>query len=377
MAQVLRTDGWDVAMGSLVALTVTGARPPLFAVTAGDGNAVGFGPFARRLGPDQPFYVLQPFGMDDARPLHRSVEAMARHYVRQIRRVQAHGPYLLGGRCFGSFVAYEVARRLESDGEVVALLACIDSGGPRWRTRRLANGVVYDPAMNEARVQALDEGVDVGPIFSDRAAADDFVSWLLEPVAEAFEISRYVHSCFAARSDVQRAFNLGDAEIDTDGLIRWAWTSGRREMGLQSSLLGVRPAGVRRSVGRPSVRSWARRCGGRCRDWVNFVAAGRIDRLARRRGDDILSVAIQNAERYRAGPLHAPVLLVHASGEHFAHQRMEFARWYGLEVDRVEHRVVEATHHGMLREPEVAALAKVLERCVDDALRTRPRPGGA
>ncbi|MFI5035138.1 MAG: amino acid adenylation domain-containing protein [Acidimicrobiales bacterium] len=368
LARVLHSDGWDVAIGSLVALTRSGSRPPLFAVTAGDGNAAGFGPLARRLGPNQPFYVLQPFGLDSAAPLHRSVEAMARHYVRAIRRVQPHGPYLLGGRCFGSLVAYEVAHRLESAGETVALLASIDSGGPLWRTRRLANGVVYDPAMNEARVQALDEGFDVGPVFRDRAAADDFVAWLLEPVGEAGDVSRYVHAAFLARPDLQRAYTRGDGEVDVEGLMGWAWMSGRREMGIQASLLGTRPEGVGRSTGHRPVRSSMRRARDRTLDWVNFVTAGRITRLARRRGDDVLSVAGQNADRYRAGRLRAPVVLLHASGEHFAHQRMEFAKWYGLEVDRIDHRVVEATHHGMLREPAVADLARTLERCIDEAL---------
>jgi len=376
LAGVLRTDGWDVAIGSLVALTATGSRPAFFAVTAGDGNVVGFGSLARRLGPEQPFYVLQPFGLDSAAPLHRSVEAMARHYRREIRRVQPRGPYVLGGRCFGSLVAYEVARRLESAGETVALVASIDSGGPLWRTRRLANGVPYDPVMNDARVRVTDQDEGADP-FADRGAADRFVEWLRAPADGDVGVSRYVATVLATRPDVQRTFTDVDGAVDAAGLIRWAWTSGRREHGMQDSMLPPRPAGVARRPGRlaHTTSRW-RRAKDRVLDWVNFATRGRVQRLARRRGDEVLRVAIENAARYRAGPLHAPVVLLHASGEHFAHQRQEFAKWYGLEVDRVEHREVEATHHGMLREPDVAALAKVLERCIDDALRARPRPAG-
>jgi thioesterase domain-containing protein len=51
---------------------------------------------------------------------------MAADYVALIRRIQPAGPYLLGGWSFGGQVAVEVARRLISAGEEVALLAIID-----------------------------------------------------------------------------------------------------------------------------------------------------------------------------------------------------------------------------------------------------------
>jgi len=369
MAEVLRTDGWDVSLGSMVVLTKSGSRPALFAVTAGDGNVVGFGPLARRLGPDQPFCVLQPFGLDSAAPLHRSVEAMARHYVNEIRTVQERGPYYLAGRCFGSLVAYEVARRLESAGESVALLVSLDSGGPLWRPRRLANAVAYDQVMNEARVRAMDEGHDPGDVFGDPAAADAFVAWLREPATEAGAVSNYVHTAYLSRPDVREAYTSAEGDVDVDGLVRWAWVSGTSEMEMQTALLGERPPGVGR-VRRPSSR---RNIEARLGDWANVATHGAVPPLARRRGDEVLRAAVDNAARYRAGPLAATVTLVHATGEHFAHQRMEFAKWYGLEVGGIEHRIVDATHHSMLREPAVASLARVIEQCVDDARNTQGR----
>ena len=60
---------------------------------------------ARLLGPDQPFYALQAYGTDGvARPLP-SIEEMASAYLREVRHVQAHGPYLLGGYSGGGLVA--------------------------------------------------------------------------------------------------------------------------------------------------------------------------------------------------------------------------------------------------------------------------------
>jgi thioesterase domain-containing protein len=52
---------------------------------------------------------------------------MAALYVREIRRVQQHGPYLLGGYCLGGTIAFEVARQLRARGEEIALLALFDT----------------------------------------------------------------------------------------------------------------------------------------------------------------------------------------------------------------------------------------------------------
>jgi thioesterase domain-containing protein len=85
---------------------------------------------ARRLGPEQPFYGLQPPGIDGEQPPATSIEEMAAHYVEAIRAVQPDGPYYLGGWSFGALVADEMARQLDAIGQEVALLAAIDSPAP-------------------------------------------------------------------------------------------------------------------------------------------------------------------------------------------------------------------------------------------------------
>jgi thioesterase domain-containing protein len=85
---------------------------------------------ARRLGPEQPFYGLQPPGIDGEQPPSTSIEEMAARYVEAIRAVQPGEPYYLGGWSFGALVAYEMARQLEASGQEVALLAAIDSPAP-------------------------------------------------------------------------------------------------------------------------------------------------------------------------------------------------------------------------------------------------------
>ena len=165
LSAVMSANGWDKPWRSLARLRTTGSRPPLFFVTAGDGNSVGFGALARRLGPDQPFYALQPRGQDGRRLVDVGVTQMARRYLRDIRGVQRTGPYILGGRCFGTLVAFEITRLLEKAGEVVSLLIALDSVGPLWTSRIMANGMSFDEMMNLARCYEPDAAPAQGDIF--------------------------------------------------------------------------------------------------------------------------------------------------------------------------------------------------------------------
>ena len=374
LAEVLRSDGWDAHTGSLVPLTTSGSRPPIFAVTAGDGNVVGYGPLARRLAPDQPFYVLQPFGLDSSAPLHRTIESMARHYVRQIRKVQAHGPYLLVGRCYGALVAYEMAARLESAGETVALMASIDSIGPFWKSRHLANGALYDPMMNVARLHATVEGVELGDVFSDRGAGDRFIEWLREPVAAhaGVEVSRYIHAAYLSRDDIQEAFPLGDDEergAVHAALVEWARVNGPSQLEMQEFLL---PKSAPGSTERPvAPAKWHRRrqdVAARALDWVNFATRGAIPSLSERRRDEVLRIAYANVVRYRAPRIRATVTLLLCEEDSKGLQMAQLARWFGLEVGGIEQHIVLGSHHGMLREPAVASLAECLDRCISSSL---------
>jgi thioesterase domain-containing protein len=79
------------------------------------------------MGPDYPFYGLQSQGLDGKHPCHTSIEAMAAHYINEIRSVQPEGPYLMGGFSFGGLVAYEMAQHLRAGGQEVGLLVLFDT----------------------------------------------------------------------------------------------------------------------------------------------------------------------------------------------------------------------------------------------------------
>src|SRR5439155_3636570 len=75
-------------------------------------------------------YVMQSQGLYSKQPPNNTVAEMATHYIKEIRTVQANGPYLLGGWCFGGIVAFEMAQQLHRLGERVDLLAIFDDDRP-------------------------------------------------------------------------------------------------------------------------------------------------------------------------------------------------------------------------------------------------------
>jgi len=83
---------------------------------------------ARRLGPELPIEPMAPHGIGNG-SIPKTIEAMARDRLRDIKAVQARGPYRLGGHCVGSVVAYEAARLLIAEGHEVELVVMIE---PIW-----------------------------------------------------------------------------------------------------------------------------------------------------------------------------------------------------------------------------------------------------
>jgi thioesterase domain-containing protein len=129
----------------IVPLQPRGSKRPLFFLPNAEGNAYSFHALARRMAPDQPFYVLQPRGLHGAhRPFDR-VEDMASDHIESMRRVQPHGPYLLAGHCIGAMVALEMALQLRHRDQRVALLAAIDGLAPAPLYRDGVTKLIQDP----------------------------------------------------------------------------------------------------------------------------------------------------------------------------------------------------------------------------------------
>ncbi len=129
MARILRQQSHRDD-SALVPIQTGGTRAPFFCVPGAGGNVIYLHSLAQQLGPEQPFYGLQGAGLDGESPPHTTVEEMADYYIAAMRSVQPAGPYHLGGHSLGGWVAYEMARRLERQGQAVAALAVIDTPAP-------------------------------------------------------------------------------------------------------------------------------------------------------------------------------------------------------------------------------------------------------
>lgn len=129
----LLVDDWPAQFSSVVPIQPTGARPPFFCVHGFGGNVIVFRELAHHLrSDDQPFYGLQARELDGVHAPFTSLEAMAAHYVAEMRAVQPEGPYYLGGYSDGALIAFEMARQLWASGQVVGLLAVLDGGAPGY-----------------------------------------------------------------------------------------------------------------------------------------------------------------------------------------------------------------------------------------------------
>jgi thioesterase domain-containing protein/acyl carrier protein len=126
LAQALVRQRGKRSESRMTAIHPGGSRARFFFLH-GDFNGGGFycHRLAQVLGREQPFIALHPHGLDGG-PVPPSIEAMATDQIDTVRSLQPRGPYLLGGHCNGSLVAFEMARRLRAQGERVDLLFLVD-----------------------------------------------------------------------------------------------------------------------------------------------------------------------------------------------------------------------------------------------------------
>lgn len=114
----------------LVPIQTKGTNPPFFCIHPILGVVFPYYELASHLGKNQPFYALQPQGIDGKFPPLSRIEDMADYYIKAMRTIQPEGPYFLGGWSFGGLVAFEMAQQLKKAGHAVGLLAVLDTLAP-------------------------------------------------------------------------------------------------------------------------------------------------------------------------------------------------------------------------------------------------------
>lgn len=112
---------------AIVPLQPHGTRTPIYAVPGHVGDVFSFSDFSKRLGDDQPFFALEPPGLDGRTEPAERVEDAARYFADQILEFQPNGPYVIAGHCSGCATAFELARFLVQRG---ADVRCVALFGP-------------------------------------------------------------------------------------------------------------------------------------------------------------------------------------------------------------------------------------------------------
>jgi thioesterase domain-containing protein len=114
----------------IVPMRPRGSRPAAFAFGGHNGDVFCFRAFARYLGEEQPFFGLQPPGLDGREEPMARVEDLASYFAAEIRSFQPNGPYVIAGFCAGGAIAFELARQLLQDGAEISSLVLFGAPYP-------------------------------------------------------------------------------------------------------------------------------------------------------------------------------------------------------------------------------------------------------
>ncbi|MBN2535368.1 MAG: amino acid adenylation domain-containing protein [Spirochaetales bacterium] len=126
---------WD----TMVCIRKTGNKSPVFCVPGIGGNVLGFNDLAQNLRGDRPVYGLQSRGLDGIKKPFEKLEEMAGYYIREIKKIQGNGPYILLGHSSGCKVTYEMSQQLIKGGEKVTLLITFDTAAMVLTAKPLGN----------------------------------------------------------------------------------------------------------------------------------------------------------------------------------------------------------------------------------------------
>ncbi|MDH6624462.1 phthiocerol/phenolphthiocerol synthesis type-I polyketide synthase E [Streptomyces sp. LBL] len=184
----LVSDAAEDAFAPVLALRSGGTRRPLFCVHPSIGTAWCYTALLPRLGPDQPVYGLQAYGLDGRHPVAEDARRMVADYLGQVRALQPHGPYRLLGGSYGGVVVHAMATELRRQGEEVELLAMMDSPLPEF----LASVPVPGQEDAERQIAAILQGDGSEmPVGADdvRAMARVFANNLR--ISPGFELGRF------------------------------------------------------------------------------------------------------------------------------------------------------------------------------------------
>ena len=105
----------------VVVIQPNGTKTPLWLVHPGVGEVLVFLNLAKYL-PERPVYAFRARGFDKGESYFVDIGDAVTTYLAAIKKKQLKGPYALAGYSYGSMLAYETAKMLESNGDQVSFL---------------------------------------------------------------------------------------------------------------------------------------------------------------------------------------------------------------------------------------------------------------
>lgn len=100
----------------VIVMSSAGTKAPLWLIHPGVGEVLVFVGLAQHLKEDsRPIYALRARGFEPNQERFRSIDETVQTYVKAIRGRQPRGPYAIAGYSYGAMLAFEVAKRLESE----------------------------------------------------------------------------------------------------------------------------------------------------------------------------------------------------------------------------------------------------------------------
>ena len=142
---------------ALIELKSGGPRN-LFLVHDGEGETLLYLNLARRMPGDLAVSAFSLVVLPGCR-LHTQPSRIWPHSTcEELRKKQAHGPYLLRGECAGGVIAYEMAAQLERAGERIELVALFDAAVPYAIKRRGRIAKERFGRLKQTLEQARDSG---------------------------------------------------------------------------------------------------------------------------------------------------------------------------------------------------------------------------
>jgi thioesterase domain-containing protein/acyl carrier protein len=116
----------------IVAVRTGRQLPPLFLVHPHDGQVMLYFKLVKYLDDDVPVYAFQAPDREFLKPGPGRIEEIAQYYVREMTARHPQGPHLIGGFCFGAWIALEMAKQMEKQNRRVKLLALLDAYAPGY-----------------------------------------------------------------------------------------------------------------------------------------------------------------------------------------------------------------------------------------------------